>query len=209
MEEHDVLYNSIGLGYNTTRRADPDITGRLFRLLLPQAGGVYLDIGCGTGNYTIALANKGINFCGVEPSEEMLNVARLKASNVNWQPGSAERIPASDNFFEGGIATLTIHHWTDLQLAFDEVARVLKTNAKMVLFTADPQQMNRYWLNHYFPDMMTRSMAQMPELDSIEAAANEAGFKMIGTEKYFINDGLQDLFLYSGKISPHFTWMKK
>lgn len=47
-------------------------------------------------------------------------------------------------------------------------------------------------------------MAQMPELDSIEAAANEAGFKMIGTEKYFINDGLQDLFLYSGKNKPAF-----
>lgn len=132
----------------------------------------------------------------------MLKIARLKPSNVNWLLGSAESIPARDGFFDGGIATLTVHHWEDLGQALAEIARVLNANAKMVIFTADPQQMKRHWLNRYFPDMMERAIAQMPDLASIEAAGIAAGFKITGTEKYFIHDQLRDLFLYSGKNNP-------
>ncbi|WP_184542250.1 class I SAM-dependent methyltransferase [Mucilaginibacter sp. FT3.2] len=202
MELDKVLYDTIGNGYNTTRRADPYITDRLFQLLSTQTGGMYLDIGCGTGNYTIALANKGINFYGVEPSVEMLDIARLKSMEVTWLLGPAEGIPVPDNFFDGSIATLTIHHWTELGIAFAEFYRVLKSGSPMIIFTADPQQMSGYWLNYYFPNMMARSVAQMPGLDMIAAAAIGAGFSVIDTEKYFIGDDLQDLFLYSGKNNP-------
>lgn len=202
MEYSNVLYDTIGAGYNTTRRADPYITDRLFQLLSTQAGGQYLDIGCGTGNYTIALANHGVDFYGVEPSAEMLDIARLKSVTVKWLTGSAESVPALDNFFDGCIATLTIHHWVNLQKAFTELYRALKGGSKMVIFTADPLQMEGYWLNHYLPGMMARSIAQMPGSDIITAASVAAGFRVVGTEKYFVQDDLKDLFLYSGKNNP-------
>ena len=44
-----VLYDSIGRGYDTTRKADPYITGRLLRYLEPVPGGRYTDFACGTG----------------------------------------------------------------------------------------------------------------------------------------------------------------
>ena len=202
MENDKVLYDAIGSGYNNTRQADPYITERLFQLLLPKTTGTYLDIGCGTGNYTIALADKGLSFYGVEPSEKMLDIAKSRSTYVNWLLGKSENINVEDEFFDGAIATLTIHHWTDIKKAFAEIYRVLQKNAKLILFTALPEQMKGYWLNHYFPKMLNDSIVQMPSFDRIEEAATSAGFKIIGTEKYSIDDDLKDLFLCAGKNKP-------
>jgi ubiquinone/menaquinone biosynthesis C-methylase UbiE len=196
------LYDVIGAGYNSTRQADPYLTERLYNLLSPKKDGNYIDIGCGTGNYTIALAEKELNFCGVEPSGNMLSLARSRNDKVRWLNGSAENIPADDDSFDGGIATLTIHHWTDLRKAFAEIYRVLKQNAQLVIFTATPEQMLGYWLNHYFPKMLKDSMRQMPDFGKVNDAATAAGFFYAGTERYFIHDDLHDHFLYAGKSRP-------
>lgn len=198
----DIKYDKIGAGYNSTRQADPYLTERLHFLLQPQTHKLYLDIGCGTGNYTRALADKGINFIGIDPSEKMLGEAKALNKQVNWLHGTAEQIPAEDKVFDGIIATLTIHHWTDLTQAFIEISRVLSDSGRFVLFTSTPEQMKGYWLNHYFPKMLYSSMLQMPSLDVIEEAAGKANLKISNVEKYFIKDGLQDYFLYVGKNSP-------
>ncbi len=198
----EIKYDKIGTGYNSTRQADPYLTSRLFSLLRPQNNKQYLDIGCGTGNYTCVLAEKGLNFIGVEPSEKMLSEAKSKNQNIKWLNGTAEQIPAGDKTFDGIIATLTIHHWTDIKKAFIELNRVLADNGRIILFTSTPEQMKGYWLNHYFPKMLYSSIVQMPSLDKIRNAANEAKLKISGIEKYFIKDDLKDCFLYVGKNNP-------
>jgi SAM-dependent methyltransferase len=202
MSNESILYNNIGVGYNTTRQADPEITRKLFELLSPKTGGEYLDIGCGTGNYTIALTDLGLKFYGIEPSETMLNIAKSKNEKINWILGNAENIPLSNSTIDGAIATLTIHHWTDLAKAFGEIKRILRPYARFVIFTADLEQMNGYWLNHYFPKMMKNSIMQMPSFNKINEAVLTSGMTITGTEKYFICDDLKDLFLYSGKNKP-------
>lgn len=196
------IYNTIGTTYNTTRRADPYITKRILHFLNPQNSGLYLDIGCGTGNYTTGLANKGLNFVGIEPCEEMLNVASNRSEKIKWLQGTAENIPLGDNSCDGVIATLTIHHWDSLTKSFNELARVTKPGANIVLFTADPTQMEFYWLNHYFPLMLKSAIAQMPAFEVIKNELAGAGFEITTTEKYFVQDDLQDTFLYAGKNKP-------
>lgn len=198
----EVIYDSIGKNYNSTRRADPFIVSRLLHFLKPRKDGTYLDIGCGTGNYTIALADAGYLFWGIEPSLQMLNEARTRRKDLCWAQGSAEQISIDDESFDGAIATLTIHHWTDISRGFKEVARVLKPGGRFVLFTATPTQMEEYWLNHYFPRMLQGSIAKMPSLELITDALKNAGLELINTEKYFIQDDLHDKFLYSGKNNP-------
>jgi len=202
MNGNRVLYDDIGKGYNSTREADPYLAERLYTLLSVEKGSTCIDIGCGTGNYTIALAGKGLNFYGVEPSEEMLHTARSKSSDIIWLNGNAENIPVGNELFDGAIATLTIHHWADLHKAFKEINRVLKPGARLIIFTATPGQMRGYWLNHYFPLMLEKSIIQMPDAAVVSRALTEAGFETGYTEKYFIAPDLQDLFLYSGKHDP-------
>lgn len=199
---NETTYDEIGATYNGTRQADLYLTGRLLDLLQPAPDKLYLDIGCGTGNYTIALADKDVNFYGVEPSETMLQEARSRHKKITWLQGTAENIPVVNNLFDAAIATLTIHHWNDLNKSFSELHRVLKDNGKIVLFTSTPEQMEGYWLNHYFPEMLKKAASQMPSFAIIEQACMVNGFEIKNTEEYNIQDDLQDRFLYIGKNNP-------
>ena len=196
------IYNKIGSGYNTTRKADPYIAERLYSLLSPEENKTYLDVGCGTGNYTIRLAQMGVQFIGIDPSEIMLDEAKSKSSLVKWLHGYAEDIPLPDNSIDGAIATLTLHHWSAPEKAFKELARVLKPNAAVVFFTFTPEQEKGYWFNHLFPDMMQKGMQRSMALETIQQTAIKAGLFIAQTEKYFVQDDLQDLFGYSGKHDP-------
>ncbi len=198
----EVKYDTIGKDYNATRQADPYLVSRLLALLQPQPGKIYLDIGCGTGNYTCALAGEGMDLVGVEPSVKMLADAKLKHRGIDWLIGSAEEIPAADQTFDGIVATLTVHHWTNIRKAFIELNRVLKDNGRIVMFTSTPEQMKGYWLNYYFPKMLAASIMQMPSLAIIQEAATEATFTITGTELYFVRNDLKDCFLYVGKSRP-------
>ncbi|WP_293301261.1 class I SAM-dependent methyltransferase [Pedobacter sp. UBA4863] len=197
-----IKYNKIGKNYNTTRKADPHLVEKLSRFLPTKTGHLNLDIGCGTGNYTIALANKGFSFVGIDPSEKMLSEAKIRNSDSSWLKGKAERIPAKNNVFNGIIATLTIHHWADLEKAFSEIDRVLCNSGKLILFTSTPEQMRGYWLNHYFPNMLNSSINQMPSLIDIQNAIKQTNLHITQVEKYFVKEDLQDCFLYIGKNDP-------
>tara|TARA_R110002049_G_scaffold198606_3_gene368672 strand:+ start:1341 stop:1583 length:243 start_codon:yes stop_codon:yes gene_type:complete len=75
-------YNKIGINYNQTRKADSYLVDQLLKHLNPSKRGLYLDIGCGTGNYTNALQEKGFQFIGIDPSIEMLQKAQTKNQNI-------------------------------------------------------------------------------------------------------------------------------
>ena len=149
-------YNKIGINYNQTRKADPYLTQQLIKHLNPNENGFYLDIGCGTGNYTDALQEKGFKFIGIDPSIEMLQKAQSQNQNIEWKIGSAEKTDLPQHSIDGIIGTLTIHHWTNLARAFSELNYILKPKGKIVIFTSTPQQMKGYWLNHYFPKNVRR-----------------------------------------------------
>ena len=195
-------YDKIGIDYNATRKADPFLVGRLMHHLNPKKGQHFLDIGCGTGNYTIALHKKGIRFTGIDPSSEMLKIAQTKNKTINWKKGKVEHIPFLENTFDGAIATLTTHHWTDLETGFQELFRVLKPGGNLVIFTSTPKQMKGYWLNHFFPKMVEDSILQMPDFELVESGLQKAKFHISAIEKYFVKPDLQDLFLYAGKHNP-------
>lgn len=196
------LYHQTALTYNTTRSADPFIKQRLAALIGNKNGNKILDVGCGTGNYTIELAKTGLDMYGTDPSDQMLKIAEENADQVNWNKGYAEKIDFPDATFDGAIATLTIHHWIDLAKSLQELYRVLKAGSNLVIFTATSEQMRNYWLHHYFPKMMTGAMNQMPSFSKIWEYGTDAGFEITKTEKYFVSGALQDLFLYSGKQKP-------
>ena len=204
MTNPETIYNLIGGDYNATRKADPYISQCLLALLSPEKEKSYIDIGCGTGNYTIALSELGYAFTGLDPSEAMLSFARQRAPEKDWLLGTAEKMPLSDAQFDGALAVLTIHHWLNLEKAFLEINRILMKGSRLVLFTALPEQMEGYWLNHYFPKMMQTSIQKMPGLDQIIDAGVSAGFHLQNTASYNIHLDLEDHFLYSGKMNAAF-----
>jgi ubiquinone/menaquinone biosynthesis C-methylase UbiE len=193
-------YNKIGIGYNSTRQADPYLSERMFALL--GSGKHCLDIGCGTGNYTVALEKKGLQFTGVDPSEVMLKEAEQKSKTINWLQGTAENIPCGDESFDGALGSLTLHHWKNMGQGFKELFRVLKPKSKLLFFTSLPEQTQGYWLTHYFPKTIYKSSLNLPPLDTLKQCGHNAGFNFIEQENYFVKEDLKDLFLQSGKHNP-------
>lgn len=197
-----VKYDRIGANYNATRRADPYLFSRMQHHLNPSQGQHYLDVGCGTGNYTIKFIEAGFSFTGVDPSEKMLGNARNRHPESDWELGVAEKLPFDDHQFDGVLATLTTQHWNDLGLAFSELSRVLKSGSRIVVFTSTPFQIETLWLNEYFPAMLQRLAAVMPSFERTETAMNEAGINIEQIELYDVHEGLEDLFLLSGTYTP-------
>jgi SAM-dependent methyltransferase len=195
------LYNAIGSTYGATRRADPAIVHALARLIEIGDNKQFLDLACGTGNYTSALASLGGHWHGIDISDVMIKQAREKNPRVTWQLGSADTIPYPNSFLDGAMCTLAIHHFPKLLGPFKEVYRVL-SHGRFVIFTAFPEQMRGYWLCHYFPEMMRSLIEQEPTQELVETSLRSAGFEVEDIIPFYVTNELQDLFLYSGKQRP-------
>ncbi len=196
------LYDRIGNSYDTTRTADGKIVQSLAAHLNLQPASVYLDVGCGTGNYTTALSRVGGTWTGLDPSDHMLGAARAKAQSITWIQGASEALPFEDDSFDGAMCTLAIHHFADLGKAFSEVDRVLRPGGRFVLFTVTPEQVREYWVRHYFPEMMKADAEKLPSLDQIKAALQGTQLHLASVDPLFISEDTADFFFYSGKYRP-------
>lgn len=123
------LYDLIGSTYGTSRRADPLLSNVLARELRLAPSGRYLDLACGTGNYTVALASIGGVWTAVDVSEVMLAQARAKSTSVTWIQADADCLPFDNGTFDGAICTLAIHHFRSLEAPFAEVRRTVRSYA--------------------------------------------------------------------------------
>ena len=196
------LYDAIGAGYGSTRRADPELADTLARLLALPAAGHGLDLACGTGNYSAEMAARGGIWTGLDESAAMLAQAQQKAAPVAWVRGDAAALPFADGSFDAVLCTLAIHHFAALDAPFAQARRVMRPGGRFVIFTAFAEQMRAYWLGRYFPRMMARSTEKMPARGAVLAALRSAGFSDIATQPYHVTEDLQDLFLYAGKHRP-------
>jgi SAM-dependent methyltransferase len=99
------------------------------RALVPQGSGV--EIGVGTGRFAAPLGIKQ----GIEPSQAMAELAKRKGIDV--APGVAEKLPYRDEEFDFALMVTTVCFLDDMDLAFREVYRVLKSSGAFVIGFVD------------------------------------------------------------------------
>ncbi len=128
------LYDNIGLAYDTTRKADPEIARRLRNHLQVSDGSKILDIACGTGNYTVALESSGLHMTGSDVSKEMISKAKGKSKTIDWEVANVNQLPYKSNTYKGATSTLAIHHFDELLVSFQEVYRVIE-KGRFVIFS--------------------------------------------------------------------------
>jgi ubiquinone/menaquinone biosynthesis C-methylase UbiE len=139
-----------------------------------------LEIGCGTGRHIAALASReGCRVWGVDPSAEMLAVARARAPRgVGLKQAHAEALPFGDGWFERAAMRLVIH-LLDRPRAFDEARRVLGIDGALAVVTFDPSHFDRYWLNTLFPSLEVIDRARFPSRTELESELLDAGFTSV------------------------------
>lgn len=101
-------------------------------------GGKILDLGFGDGRNFQLLKNIGLNIYGVEITEEILNLVKLKLDkdiNVNFAVGSNINIPFENNFFDIVLASSSIYYidkGTSFNDNLTETSRVLKQGGVLI-----------------------------------------------------------------------------
>lgn len=154
-----------------------------------QPGYKVLDVGCGTGNLTLA-ANTRVGadgeVHGIDPAPEMIEVARSKAVksgvDVDFRVDLIEKIPFPGEYFDIVLSSLMIHHLPDdlKRQGFVEIKRVLKPGGRLFVVDVEPPtgRLARFLFAHVLShDMMRVNVREyVPMLE-------EAGFTQVETGK--------------------------
>ncbi|WP_053958893.1 class I SAM-dependent methyltransferase [Sulfobacillus thermosulfidooxidans] len=108
----------------------------ILTLSSPQPDELWIDLGCGTGEYSIALASFGCHVIGLDESESMLERARMKSvisGTVKYDSGDISCIPYSDGLFDGALIQVTLEFVKDAPQVLKETLRVLRPSGRLVI----------------------------------------------------------------------------
>lgn len=192
-------YDAYAATYAHTRWAVPWILDPLTRAVRRQPGGAAIvEIGCGTGNYAIALAAAvpGYVYKGFDLSAEMLRVARGRSSAVEWSAGDAGRaFPFPDRSAALAFAVDVVHHVKRLDTFMREAARILVPDGSLMIVTDSEANMSRRSLTRFFPEILPIELARYPALEALSRAAAAAGLGLESEEPAAGDIALDDAFI--------------
>ena len=122
------------MGRWSTRLAEPFLE---FAEVKP--GSRVLDVGCGTGTTSLALAMRGAKTVGVDASESYLDGARRLRSHpdVIYEHGDACHLPYSSASFDACVSTLAIDVIPEVDLVAAEMRRVTRPGGVVACATFD------------------------------------------------------------------------
>ena len=117
---------------------DRQLTERFRDAMGAAAGGRLLDVACGPGIVTAALAGRAHEVTAFDATPEMLRKARQKCeaaghSNIRFELGDAEKMPFADGLFDGAVTRLAIHHFARPERVIGEMFRVLRPGGIAVI----------------------------------------------------------------------------
>jgi SAM-dependent methyltransferase len=129
----------------TAQRLDP-AAHELVAALGDVAGARVLDVGAGTGNAAIAAAAAGATAVGIDPTPELLAVARERtardpalASRCSWVVGDAVALPFPDEDFDAVVSAFGVMFAADHERAAAELVRVCRPGGRIALASWLPE----------------------------------------------------------------------
>ncbi|MBO9128325.1 class I SAM-dependent methyltransferase [Bacillus sp. 165] len=150
-----------------------------------------LDVGCGGGIYTKALAEIGAGeITAFDFSEQMLKTAKefCKAyDNIIYMKGDAHTLNLPNDTFDVVISRAVIHHLADIPAFFREAYRVLKPNGVIVIqdrtiedciLPGSKEHIRGYFFD-YYPKLIIKEQERRPNSHDVQKWFREAGFQNI------------------------------
>ncbi|MBD2464720.1 methyltransferase domain-containing protein [Oscillatoria sp. FACHB-1407] len=106
---------------------------------LPNADGQVLEVGAGSGTFTVGLADVYSNLMAIDISEDLINIARTRAPSAQFAAMDAHNLEVPDNSFDAIIGCSVLHH-LDWNLALQGFYHKLKPGG--VVRFSEPNLLN-------------------------------------------------------------------
>jgi SAM-dependent methyltransferase len=177
-------YDEMAPDYDRGRALAPDALNDLRTALTDyfpaEAAGPVLDLGCGTGQFALLLAEWfGVEVIGVEPSQGMRAEAKANATHrlVRYVGGRAEEIPLRTA--SCGVAWLAhmVHQVDDLQRCMREVRRIVVPGGRLLIRGAFPGRFDDITMFEFWPSA-AKAVEDFPSREFTIEACAAAGFEV-------------------------------
>jgi ubiquinone/menaquinone biosynthesis C-methylase UbiE len=189
-------------------------TGMRQEMLLPirqrlaaAAEGRVLEIGIGSGLNLPLYTSRVTAVIGIDPSRELLTIARQTASGVplpiELADGSAEAIPADAGTIDTVVSTWTLCSIPDVNRALSEARRVLRPNGRLLFAEHGlaPDAGVRRWQHRLTP--VWKRLVGGCHLDrDMRVLVEDAGFAFERIETGYIPGPKPLTFIYEGAARP-------
>jgi len=191
-------YDPIAAEYARHRQVHPGV----LRALLAEGGiqptSRVLEVGCGTGNYILALQSiTGCAGWGIDPSSQMLAHASQRQGKVVFQSGRAEKLDFEDGSCDLVFSVDVIHHVQDRSNSFQEARRVLRPGGKVSSVTDSKWIIrHRQPLSVYFPETVDVELQRYPRIADLCSFMEQVGFQEIREETVEFSFTINDIQMY-------------
>ena len=123
-----------------TDGADPEYEELILPMVARHLAGArrVLDIGCGEGHVARRVAGLGADVVGLDPTPAQVREAGARGGGPHYAQARAEALPCRNGAFDAVVVCLAIEHVDALDVAFEEIARVLAPDGRFLLLLAHP-----------------------------------------------------------------------
>jgi ubiquinone/menaquinone biosynthesis C-methylase UbiE len=147
-----------------------------------------LDVGCGTGGFARALAERtGARVVGLDRASAFLAYARGPASDVAWLEGDAEALPFAEGSFDAVLLSLVLPQLADPARAVREAFLVLRPGGRAVVRTITPEDAVGRVPARFVPAMAAADAERMPSLAAVTGWLEGAGFTQVAAVRHLRN----------------------
>ena len=115
---------------------DGALTERFVTALGEAAKGSVLDVACGPGILSAAIAKNARDVVAFDLTPEMLKKAAQRCAglaNVGFREGNAAEMPFADASFDAVVTRLSVHHFDRPGRVMSEIFRVLRPGGRFVV----------------------------------------------------------------------------
>ena len=177
---------------------DADVGVRFGTALGKAARGRLIDVACGPGVVTAALAPNATSVVAFDATDEMLQKAKTRCakasvSNVEFKNGDAENLPFADGAFDGAVTRAALHHFADPQRAINEMFRVLRPGGAVVFADViSSEDDGESQLHNAIERLRDPSHVRMLPASELDGDAKRAGFRDLEAATWDHNRELEE-----------------
>lgn len=181
-------------------KVDADVGERFGGALGEAARGRVIDVACGPGVVTAALAPGAAAVVAFDATEQMLEKARTRCAkaglrNVEFKTGDAEHLPFADGEFDGAVTRAALHHFADPERAISEMYRVLRPGGVAVFADViSSENADESRLHNAIERLRDPSHVRMLPASELEAGAQRAGFRDLQSATWDMSRELEEWF---------------